>query len=114
MKTPATPAKAPKDDDRKKREIAIIKLFQDLTQAYGAKVNEVLKNMDNGLAHQPVYCECIAEVIKCYDKISTRLKIPKDYLIGFERHAENARKNILERTWKRTVSGMFCIALIRL
>lgn len=87
--------------------MAVIKLFQELTQAYGAKVNEVLKNMDNGLAHQPIYCECIAEVIKCHEKISTRLKIPKEYLIGFERHAENARKNILERTWKRTVSGNY-------
>lgn len=80
-------------------------MLDKIIATFSNNFSEAFYGIDKGIAHQPLLCNCVEEILKCNSSIE-QLKIPSNMLTNLKTFTYDIKKFIVIETWKRTKEGM--------
>jgi hypothetical protein len=86
--------------DNAQTEAKVESIFKDIFDSFATKVNDALDKIDDGSAHQKIYCKCVEKVIECYETLIPA--IPSRYIIELQEYSDLKRRLTINEIWRRT------------
>lgn len=79
-------------------------MLNKIISTFSNNISEAFYGIDKGIAHQPLLCKCVEEIIKCNSAIE-QLKMPPNMLETLKNFTADIKKFIIIETWKRAKEG---------